>query len=97
MVMEAMSIELEQQAIDFLKKELPQSFLSSIKQERIKDEKWWVQGGWHSHQGMQIRNLLRDCITDDQLPSGNWDDYYVEVLEKASGFEYSMKTIKGES
>jgi hypothetical protein len=33
---------------------------------------------------MGIRNLLRKNVClDDDLPSGNWDDYYIRLIEKA--------------
>lgn len=40
---------------------------------------------FHFHGGMAVRNLLRKVIRDDELPSGNWDDYYVQALEAAAG------------
>ena len=41
---------------------------------------------YHFNFGMKIRNLLRDKIClDGDLPSGNWDDYYVYLIECAVG------------
>lgn len=38
--------------------------------------------GW----GMAVRNFLREHgLADDRLPSGNWDDYYVQCVEAAAG------------
>jgi hypothetical protein len=55
---------------------------------------WWA--GYHHGWGTAIRNLLREeGITDDKLPffkygypseeqpSGNWDDYYIAIVEVA--------------
>ena len=45
---------------------------------------WWVTEhfGW----GMYIRNQLRDGVCkDDELPSGNWDDYYIQMVELVCG------------
>jgi hypothetical protein len=45
---------------------------------------WWALE--HFNFGMSIRNQLRQAgYKDDQLPSGNWDDYYVPILEAAVG------------
>ncbi len=46
---------------------------------------WWCP--YHFWWGMNIRNAIRRLtgITDDQLPSGNWDDYYVPAVEAALG------------
>lgn len=51
---------------------------------------------YHFNFGMGVRNLLRsgslgekqtgiDGISDSELPSKNWDDYYVAALEYAAG------------
>lgn len=41
---------------------------------------------YHHFWGMGIRNLLRqEGFKDAELPSGNWDDYYVAVVEYAAG------------
>jgi hypothetical protein len=38
----------------------------------------------HFSWGMGIRNLLRKNVClDGDLPSGNWDDYYIRLVEKA--------------
>lgn len=47
-------------------------------------KKWWALGhhGW----GTRIRNYLRGKVClDDELPSKNWDDYYVQLVEIACG------------
>lgn len=45
---------------------------------------WFI--GYHHYDGMAIRNLLRrNGLLDDQLPSGNWDDYYTQCMEVAIG------------
>jgi hypothetical protein len=42
--------------------------------------------GFHFSSGMRIRNILRRYgLADNMLPCGNWDDYYVQVIEKALG------------
>lgn len=38
----------------------------------------------HFEYGMKIRNYLREQVClDADLPSGNWDDYYLTLLEIA--------------
>lgn len=45
-------------------------------------ETWYVST--HFTGGMYVRNLLRkDCCPDTDLPSGNWDDVYTQVIEAA--------------
>lgn len=45
---------------------------------------WWAF--YHHGWGTAIRNSLRDHVCkDDQLPSGNWDDYYIQLVEIACG------------
>lgn len=45
---------------------------------------WFI--GFHHYEGMYIRNFFRENgLLDEQLPSGNWDDYYTQVLECAIG------------
>ncbi len=45
-------------------------------------ELWWADKhhGW----GTAVRNHLREevCL-DTELPSGNWDDYYIQLVELA--------------
>lgn len=48
----------------------------------------------HSTFGMGLRNALRDTpIVELELPSQNWDDYYIEVLEIALGFRKEKSTV----
>jgi hypothetical protein len=40
----------------------------------------------HHDWGMHIRNTFRNQgFTEDNLPDGNWDDYYIQVIELALG------------
>jgi hypothetical protein len=69
-------------------------FLKNEIQEETKDEIYkayqdnglnWIGVG-HFHFGMYIRNKLRSAgFLDECLPDGNWDDYYIQVLEDAVG------------
>ena len=38
---------------------------------------------YHFFWGMSVRNLIREVARDDEFPSGNLDDYYVEAVEAA--------------
>ncbi len=50
----------------------------------------WCDGRGHAPEmplhhgwGTGVRNLLRRAAPDNELPSGNWDDYYAQVIEHA--------------
>jgi hypothetical protein len=59
----------------------------------------WISP-YHFSTGMAIRNLLRkEVCLDSQLPSGNFDDYYVQLMEVAAGcreYPNQVKVVKGE-
>lgn len=46
-------------------------------------ETWWAL--YHFGWGMSVRNFFRSYVVDQELPSGNWDDYYIPVIEVAVG------------
>lgn len=53
-------------------------------------ETWWAEShfGW----GMSIRNMFRQTVClDKDLPSGNWDDYYIGIVEEAVNRYYKEK------
>ena len=54
-----------------------------IREAIAKDpDAWFVSK--HFRWGVFVRNLLRrHCCPDDQLPSGNWDDVYTQVIKEA--------------
>lgn len=44
----------------------------------------WMHALGHFDVGMRLRNYFRECgLTDELLPDKNWDDYYIQVIEKA--------------
>ncbi len=65
--------------------------LNQQTKDNVKKLFWMDPLGWsisfHFGWGMAIRNKIRELtgVLDDQLPSGNWDDYYVAVVEAALG------------
>ena len=66
---------------DALREEDKENIKQAIKENPIH----WI-APYHFNWGMKIRNLLRDKVClDDQLPSGNWDDYYTYCIEDALG------------
>jgi hypothetical protein len=71
-----------------------ESALDQIRDMHAKDPIHWGSE-IHFGGGMGTRNLLRtgvidnvdvgERILDSELPSGNWDDYYIAALEYAAG------------
>lgn len=74
-----------EKSVEYLKSIFTETTKNDIFMYHRRDPKtWWASShfGW----GMRIRNLLRDNVcTDEKLPSGNWDDYYIQVVEIACG------------
>jgi len=72
-------------AVKFLSRELPEDAKQEIREMHEKDPLHW-SGPYHFSWGMGVRNALRKYgLKDDLLPEGNWDDYYVPVVEVAVG------------
>jgi len=80
-----LSLEIINVSVDKLRELITIKDASKIREEHKKDpDTWWA--AYHHGWGTAIRNYLRDKIClDDQLPSGNWDDYYIRLVEKACG------------
>lgn len=76
---------IRDKGVEYLKGLIPDDDKIQIKMEYEKDNKtWWAM--YHHGWGTAIRNSLRDNVClDDELPSGNWDDYYVPLVEIACG------------
>jgi hypothetical protein len=72
-------------SVEALKTILTDEILRNTRKLHTADpEKWWAL--YHHGWGTGIRNFLRDKVClDDQLPSGNWDDYYIQLWEMACG------------
>jgi hypothetical protein len=59
--------------------------IENISEAYKKNPYRWASA-YHFGWGMSIRNLLRQNVClDDKLPTGNWDDYYVQCVEYALG------------
>lgn len=76
-----------EESIKYLPTILSQKSMDDIRDEYEKDhDTWWASS--HFTWGMYIRNKLRDNVClDDELPSKNWDDYYVRLIEMACGLK----------
>ena len=68
--------DVRRRAIEHLQQRVPNLL------EEVRELGW---RGEHFFVGTQVRNLLREVIHDGELPSGNWDEYYVQALEAAAG------------
>lgn len=68
-------------SVSALKTILDENTINQIREAYNNDsENWYV--GYHFGWGMKIRNFLRDNVClDDQLPTGNFDDYYIQFVE----------------
>lgn len=80
-----LSQEITEKSVIYLKSILTEDSVKTIVQEWSHNpETWWAMAhhGW----GTSVRNSLRDNVClDDKLPSGNWDDYYIPLVEIAVG------------
>ena len=77
--------KLKHKAVAVLTDELDASTFSQIVLLHNVDPVHWI-GLNHHGWGTGIRNLLREKVAlDDALPTGNWDDYYVQAIEAAAG------------
>lgn len=74
-------------AIIFLQSFLSEEDVIAIREDYQKDPStWWASR--HFSWGMMIRNKLRDNVClDEKLPTLNWDDYYIILVEKACGLK----------
>lgn len=71
--------------VQLLKKSVPEKLKNLLKEIYKKDPDNWMIP-YHFGFGMSIRNVIREGgFPDKKLPDGNWDDYYVQVLEIAIG------------
>lgn len=74
--------------VEIIKTHLPANDLPLIANQikHYGKVRWVIDIHEHFGWGMHVRNLLRQHgLTDDQVPSGNLDDYYVCLVEEATG------------
>lgn len=88
--------DMRKRIVAHLLDKLPGNFLLEVKEMIEEDpEDWAVKPTFiqedefnipyifHTGPGMGVCNLLRDLYRDDELPTNNWDDFYVQALEEA--------------
>lgn len=74
-----------EQSVEFLRKAIPDDIKEKILEEYKQLGVHWV-ASYHFSWGMFIRNQLRDNVcTDETLPTKNWDDLYVQLVEIVVG------------
>ncbi len=71
------------ESVSALKNYFTQDEIKHIQREYNNDpELWWAKNYFHFGWGMNIRNYLRDNVClGDKLPLGNWDEYYIQMVE----------------
>ena len=78
---EEIPTDILNKAVELLKNEITEITKKEIREDIKNNPLYWF-APYHFGWGMAIRNLLRDKVClDDKLPSGNWDDYYVQIIE----------------
>lgn len=83
-VWEALDPDIKARAAKHLREALDPVSMKAWKERAQADpEDWMIED--HHFAGTAFRNLLRKEIKDNELPSGNWDDYYVMAIEAAAG------------
>jgi hypothetical protein len=82
-----LSVEIRDTALSILGKYISAESYEMVVEDYQKwGERWWLEANIHFHWGRAVRNLLRQQgIPDNQLPSGNWDDYYLPLIEVMAG------------
>ena len=72
-----------EKSVSYLKSIFTESLINDIiRLYKVNPDSWWAEH--HFDWGMRVRNALRDGVCSDSiLPSGNWDDYYVQMIELA--------------
>ncbi|HLG37780.1 MAG TPA: hypothetical protein VI338_06560 [Nitrososphaera sp.] len=69
-------------AVDAILNEIPFQQFVDLRHRIAESPNWYVEH--HFTWGMAVRNRLRETVCpDNELPSGNWDDIYVHVVEEA--------------
>lgn len=79
--LEELPVWIRKSAVLALQDVLSEGDVLAIREDHAKDPRtWWALShhGW----GTGIRNFLRHTVClDNELPSGNWDDYYIQLVE----------------
>lgn len=77
--------EIIDKGVAYLKSLISEKDKADIRKMAADDPaEWWAL--YHHGWGTAIRNKLRHHVClDKELPSGNWDDYYIQMVEIACG------------
>ena len=78
-----LSDDVKTKAIAIIQAEFTEELKEEIRGMIWNDPNNWI--GMHHHGwGTGVRNLLREKgLPDNLTPDGNWDDYYIMVVEEA--------------
>jgi hypothetical protein len=80
-----LSLEIKLKAKEILLKGLSEFEINEIKLKYNQDPIGWITP-LHLYWGKYIRNYLRqEGISDEVLPTKQWDDYYSQCIEFAIG------------
>jgi hypothetical protein len=82
-----------ERAVDVLREQFSDRDIEGLKKMYEEDPaEWWAQGEWHTYGGSDVRNVLREAgLLDTELPpdpesaAGNWDSFYIPIVEAAIG------------
>jgi hypothetical protein len=78
-----LSDDVKTKAVAIIQAEFTEDLKEEIRGMIRNDPNDWCSL-YHHGWGTGVRNLLREKgLTDDMTPDGNWDDYYVMVVEEA--------------
>lgn len=82
---EKLDRQIAETAVFYIKKNLLSETECQIQEEFERHGVVWFTRH-HYGFGMKVRNMLRDLVCDDEdLPTGNWEDYYSALVEVAIG------------
>lgn len=78
---------IKARAAVFLRSKLSIETIQLVREAMATHGEDWIhkagRGNMHLTWGMGVRNIIREIFDDNQVPTGNWDDYYIEVIELA--------------
>lgn len=78
---------IKNKSVEFLKDNIDEETKEQIVKMYEKESEAFLSFD-HWGFGMAIRNGLRENVClDDDTPSGNWDDYYIELVKMACGIK----------
>jgi hypothetical protein len=86
-------LEDKKKLVKYLQDTMDPEFFNDVRGLHAKNPIDWMTP-FHMFSGMAMRNHLRGCMKDGELPAvdygdgesySNWDDYYVAVIEAAAG------------